>query len=197
MGDLKLKYEGATGTSITKHQHSLMGVAESLDPVMDEAEMDLPRTTTEDGLPNPEFAVTPETLELARQSSKLHPPEDSLGLESHISEVSCSEKESATDHAHRASSSPTHQPAASSPTHLIASSPTYLGSPTEQTDGGGGRASPKKSFSFLRRSHGDRVGGSLQASSAEKITKRPRLLSVLMGNQYNTDISQGTWDSVD
>ena len=148
-------------------------------------------------LPDPESAVTAATLEFARQSSRLRPVDDSLGLESQHSDVTSSEKgRSVTDHTHRASSSPTpqHQQSSSptplhhhssSPTHLLESSPTPLVSPVEQTDEGGKGASFRKSFSFLRRSHKDRVGDSVM-TSGEGMAKRPSMLSVLLGTQYDT-----------
>lgn len=156
-----------------------------------EATLRLAAVEEEATLPDPESGITAMASEMARQLN----PDASIesNLQPHSSVASCDDVDGTTaSPTHPAASSPTHQ--SSSPTHpaatlLISSSPTHLspGSGNEQTD-----YSLKKPFSYFKRSHKDKIGDSSHISSGQ-ISKKPSVLSVLFGSQYDNAISQGRW----
>lgn len=144
--------------------------------------------------PDPEAGLTQAGLEVARQLSKIGEGNPELSLPPGTSqretpETSCHDQEPIPVDTQRASSSPTPH----SPTHQQTAHPAHHSSPThspthlldanpDQVDYG---KSFKKSFSYLTRSHRDRTGDSAHLS------KKPSLLSVVFGSQYNNSISQG------
>jgi hypothetical protein len=132
--------------------------------------------------PDPEAGLTHVGMQVARQHSKLEDPELSLPMSSeHVTpETSCH------DHIQRASSSPVPQTPANhhsnNPTH---SSPAHLLTVGhDEVDRG---PSFKKSFFHLTRSHRDKTSD----STLKGLSKKPSVLSVVFGSQYNNSINQG------
>lgn len=145
---------------------------------------------------DPEAGITQQVArQVSEQVSKLgQDPELSLpGSSQHVTpDVSCHE-ETTPNHAQWASSSPAPQSPAhqqtttsSSPTSHATSSPAHLlaahSTAQEQVD----RGLPfKKSLWQSKTSDSAHMGGG-------KLSKKPSMLSVLLGSQYNNSISQGT-----
>ena len=163
-------------------------------------------------LDQPELSLTHNPLNVITLEGSYSDEGGASGIEGGASSqqaASSPTHQAASSPTHQAASSPTHQ-AASSPTHQAASSPTHRtsSSPTHQertasspthllstgrmeTDFG-----PKKSPSIMKRWHSfkDRVSDPAHRPAhrgSGDLTKKPSMLSVLFGSQYNNSISQG------